>query len=52
MIEYNNIEILNDEAGVPIVNFIIKDLRDYSVKLSLSHSENNAIAFVIIGVEK
>lgn len=47
-INYNIIEINKTETGVPFVKFLNDEFRDYLVKLSLSHSKNNAVAFVII----
>lgn len=52
IIEYNVIEISKNEIGVPIVTLNNESLNNYNILVSLSHSENNAIAFVIIGVEK
>lgn len=47
-IKYSDMEIIKNDVGVPAVNFINNDYKDYLVKISLSHSANNAVAFVII----
>ncbi|MDP7368583.1 MAG: holo-ACP synthase [Candidatus Pacebacteria bacterium] len=41
---HNKIEILNNDKGVPYVRMD----GDFSVKISLSHSGDNALAFVVI----
>jgi len=47
-INYNEIEIKNNESGLPLVNIFKNGYEGLSVYLTLSHSEDNAIAFVII----
>jgi len=48
-LQFNEIEIYNNEIGVPIVN--INKFKNLEIYLSLSHCKDKAIAFVII-VEK
>lgn len=48
-IPLNNIEILNNENGVPKLK--IKNYENLKTKLSLSHTTDNAIAFVLIDRE-
>ncbi|MEK6979795.1 MAG: holo-ACP synthase [Candidatus Micrarchaeota archaeon] len=45
---YNNIEILNKENGAPIVRIIKEGYAKFNILVSLSHSGDMAIAFVII----
>ena len=45
-IHYNEIEIMNSEAGGPTVS-ILKGNRDIILQLSLSHSHDKAVAFVV-----
>ena len=45
---YSDIEITNDNYGVPMVRYICNTMRNITTKISLSHSAENAIAFVII----
>lgn len=52
-ISLNDIEILRDELGKPIVNLsdsIVKqfNLKECKIHLSISHDKSKAIAFVII----
>lgn len=42
----SDIEILNKENKIPFI--VIKKLPDLKIKVSISHTKNNAIAFVII----
>jgi holo-[acyl-carrier protein] synthase len=42
------IEILTDATGIPYVNITAEHCSQYTVKISLSHSEEIALAFVII----
>ncbi|MBN2090064.1 holo-ACP synthase [candidate division KSB1 bacterium] len=45
------IEILNDPAGKPFISLngeLVNLLKNKMIQLSLSHSRNNAIAFVVI----
>ncbi|MEE8401715.1 MAG: holo-ACP synthase [Candidatus Hydrothermarchaeaceae archaeon] len=44
----NQIEILNEKSGLPLVNFLDKDMTSYRVKLSLSHSKKTAVAFAVV----
>jgi holo-[acyl-carrier protein] synthase len=44
----NQIEILNDATGIPYVNITAEHCGQYMVKISLSHSDEIALAFVII----
>ena len=43
-VPYDKIEVLNSDTGAPYVNID----EDCSVKISLSHSGDNALAFVVI----
>jgi holo-[acyl-carrier protein] synthase len=43
-ISLGNIEILNKENRVPYVNILDNNLREYEIKISLSHTENIAVA--------
>ena len=45
---YRDIEIQNDDYGVPFVRYINKRMRNVTTQISLSHSAGDAIAFVII----
>ncbi len=45
-IELKEIEILNDEKNVPIVK--LKNAKKYDIKISLSHNQEDAIAFVLV----
>ncbi|WP_440951210.1 holo-ACP synthase [Methanosphaerula subterraneus] len=47
-IDFRYIEILHDINGVPRVNLKIDNSDRYLSKVSLSHSEDTAIAFVVI----
>lgn len=44
----NQIEILNDITGIPYVILHSEHCDQYSVKISLSHSDEMALAFVIV----
>ena len=44
-ISFSNISILNDNNGAPKVK--IKDLPEVDIKISISHTESQAIAFAI-----
>lgn len=46
-IKFSEIEILNKKNGVPFVNILNENFSHYSFNLSLSHSKNNAIAYVV-----
>lgn len=41
----NQIEILNSNSGVPLVQISCSEFSEVSIKISLSHSEDTAIAF-------
>lgn len=45
---FKEIEILNLPTGAPFVNFLNKDFEKFICRLSLSHSKDSAVAFVII----
>jgi len=45
---YNNIEILNKENGAPIVKINKEGYDKFNILVSLSHSGDMAIAFVVI----
>lgn len=47
-ISYADIEILNDGHGVPLVTVNNETVSGLVIKLSLSHSDDNAIAFALI----
>lgn len=48
-IPYKSIEIINDNNGMPIVRLIERELNErFVITISLTHSENIALAFVII----
>jgi holo-[acyl-carrier protein] synthase len=47
-IGYSDIEILNNDSGVPLVTINKKNCSDVVVKLSLSHSDENAVAFALV----
>jgi holo-[acyl-carrier protein] synthase len=49
-VNYRDIEILNNNYGVPEVRFNKKGLEKLKTYLSLSHCEDKALAFVIIEV--
>ncbi|MFQ5652169.1 MAG: holo-ACP synthase [bacterium] len=45
---YTDIEISNNELGVPIVKLKSDKVSNLAVKLSLSHSEDTVVAFAIV----
>jgi holo-[acyl-carrier protein] synthase len=47
-INLNKVEILNDEYGIPYVNLFYSNSRYFDIKISLTHSNELTIAFVII----
>ena len=49
-IGFLNIFILNDNNGTPIVK--IKDIPENDIKVSISHTESQAIAFAIFNLER
>lgn len=48
LIPYNEIEILNNEKGLPMVKISKAGLDENIIKISISHDENYAIATAII----
>jgi holo-[acyl-carrier protein] synthase len=44
----DQIEILNDNRGIPCVTISSEHGQEYRVKISLSHSEEIAIAFALV----
>lgn len=46
-LDYNRIEILNNERGVPQVKLSIKNIGEVIIKISLSHCQDKAMALVI-----
>jgi holo-[acyl-carrier protein] synthase len=46
------IEILSNEKGIPYVNILDDKLKDYVIKISLSHAENIAVACAIVSKAK
>lgn len=47
-LNYNEIEVINDKNGSPLINILKKDLEIYKIDVSLSHSDDNAVAFVTL----
>lgn len=47
IINYNEIEILNDENGLPTAKLNNKELNDIQINISLSHCDDKAVAFAI-----
>lgn len=47
IVDYKNIEIINDENKVPLVNLIGNQIENLKLEISLSHCKDKAIAFVI-----
>lgn len=47
-VNYSDIEILNDGKGVPVVSIKKEIDRELIIKVSLSHSDDNAIAFAMV----
>ena len=45
---YNEIEIINNSSGVPEVVILKPELNNLKIKISISHTEDNAIAMAII----
>ena len=45
---YNQIEIINNEKGKPLVKLHEKSLQNLRVYLSLSHCEDKALAFAVL----
>jgi holo-[acyl-carrier protein] synthase len=44
----NQIEILNDKRGIPFVTLKVDHCNQYKVKISLSHSDEIALAFAVV----
>lgn len=51
-IPLNQIEILNDQYGSPFVRILNDKYESFEMKISLSHSKEIAIAFVIVSDKK
>ena len=51
---YKEIEILNDEKGVPGARIVKEGFADVGIQLSMSHSRSTAVAFAVVArvVEK
>lgn len=47
---YNQIEILNNKDGKPIVN-ILNENNKFDIKVSLSHSRTTAVAIALISIK-
>ena len=49
-LEYNNIEITNDETGRPMVTYLTRnpEFQNLQTDISLSHSDSSAVAFAIV----
>lgn len=47
-IDYNNIEIIHSQKGAPIVNLKQNKFNKLNIHVSLSHTKNISIAFVLI----
>jgi len=47
-IDYKNIEITNNKYSVPMVKINNKVLDSLTIKMSLAHCEDKAIAFVVV----
>lgn len=47
-LHHNQIEILNKKNGIPFIKILDDRYNNYDIKISLSHSRETAIAFVII----
>ena len=45
---YREIEIINDKKGIPRVSILKKGFENIDIRLSLSHSQDTAIAFTIV----
>lgn len=45
---FHDVEIVHDSNRVPQVNFLCDRIKNYSCKITLSHSRENAVAFVIV----
>ena len=47
-LSYNEVEIFNDENNIPIVKINDKNYLNFKIHVSLSHSNDRAIAFSIV----
>lgn len=47
-ISFKKIEILNKKNGIPFVKILDKELKDFKIKISLSHSSKIAMAIAIV----
>jgi holo-[acyl-carrier protein] synthase len=47
---YKDIEIVNDDRGIPHAGIQKKGFTDFEILLSLSHSHESAVAFTIIAL--
>jgi len=47
-IALNKIEILNKKNGIPFVNILDKNMDNFEIKISLSHSDKTAVAVAIV----
>jgi holo-[acyl-carrier protein] synthase len=51
-LDYRDIEITNDESGTPSARITKAGFEDLEIKISLSHSDTQAIAFAIVVVKE
>jgi holo-[acyl-carrier protein] synthase len=47
-IPLNKIEILNKKNGIPFVTILDKNIDHFEIKISLSHSDKNAVAVAVV----
>ena len=47
-IDYKDIEILNEDTGIPRVSLNNNDFNGLKIKISLSHSDDKALAFAVV----
>ncbi len=47
-IPLKKIEILNKKNGIPFVSILEKDINNFEIKISLSHSDKTAVAFAFV----
>jgi len=47
-VSFGEIEILNDDNGLPRAKVMSKGMNGFDIKISLSHSKNNAVAFALV----
>lgn len=47
-LNYREIEIINDDRGIPYASVSKKGIDDLKILISLSHSQEDAIAFTIV----